>query len=398
VPAKPFNLQRDDFPVLRNAPELVYLDSAATSLKPQTVVDAVTWFLTEGTATVSRGVHQQGVEATCRFDASRATIARWFAVADDQVVFTRGATGAINLVRRGLQGLKRVATTVAEHHSNLLPWRAGLDCCVLPTDPSGRITADQLDTHLQHSPADLVAISHVGNVFGAKQPVQELSEVAHRHSALMLVDIAQSAAHLPAGPNELGADFVVCSGHKMLGPSGIGALIAQPEALERLDPVDWGGSMVESVDETSCHLQHGPRKWEAGTPAIESILGWAAAIDYLDSFDRDAMLGHLQELTASAQRRLASLPGVEVLGDLAPEERLGILPLQVDGWEAHAAARVLSQRANICVRSGFHCAEPLHQTLALPPTLRASFHIYSTDRDIELLAEALENLAKFKVG
>lgn len=389
---------REDFPVLRNDPSLVYLDSAATSLKPQVVVDAVTWFLAEGTSAVFRGVHQRGVEATDRFDLARATIARWFSVADDQVVFTRGATDAINLVRRGLRDLKRVVTTSAEHHSNLLPWRDGLECRVMPTDQSGRISAEELDAQLSISPADLVAVSHLGNVFGATQPISALSEVAHQHGALMLVDIAQSAAHLPAGLDDLGADFVVCSGHKMLGPSGIGALIGQPEALERLDPVDWGGSMVESVDSTTCRLQPAPRRWEAGTPAIESVLGWAAAVEYLESFDRQLSLKHLQTLTAFAHQQLAALPGVEVLGELEPADRLGILPLEIDGWEAHAAARSLSQRANICLRSGFHCAEPLHKLLDLQPTLRASFHIYSTREDIDRLTEAVERLTKLKVG
>ena len=389
---------RSDFPALESDPTLVYLDSAATSLKPQAVVDEVTWFLATGTAGIYRGVHQRGVIATERFDEARGTIARWFSVADDQVVFTRGATDAINLVRRGLPRLKRVVTTAAEHHSNLLPWRNGLDCTVLPCDHAGRITAAALDSELSRAPADLVAISHVGNVFGVVQSVRELSAVAHRHGALMLVDAAQSASHLLSGPDDLGADYVVCSGHKMLGPSGIGALIGQFEALERLEPVDWGGGMVESVDDLTSQLQSPPRRWEPGTSPIESVLGWAAAIEYLESLGRSRIEAHMHEITRQAHVKLDQLPGVKVLGEVDSEDRTGIIPIKIDGWEAHAAARVLSQRFNLCLRSGFHCAEPLHRLLGLRPTLRASFHVYSTQADIDKLVEGAATLANLKVG
>lgn len=389
---------RDDFPALRGDPSLIYLDSAATSLKPQCVIDEVVWFLGEGTSAVFRGVHQRAVEATERFEDARGTVARWFNVANDQVVLTRGTTDGINLVRRGLRGLQRVLTTNAEHHSNLLPWREGLDCQVLSCDSSGRILPAALDDALRQHPAQLVALSHVGNVFGTIQPVTELSEVAHAHSALLLVDAAQSASHLPVGLDQLGADYLVCSGHKMLGPSGIGALVGQPEALDRLQPISWGGSMVEAVDDEGYQLQPAPRRWEAGTPAVESLLGWAAALEYLELLGREAVHRHLEFVTSHAIEQLQKLPGVEILGALDPTERSGILPLRIEGWESHTAARVLSQRANLCLRSGFHCAEPLHKALGLLPTLRASFHVYTTPREVDQLVEALDRLANLRIG
>ncbi len=389
---------RSDFPLLRKHPELIYLDSGATSLKPQVVVDEMMWFLTEGTSAVYRGVHQLGVEATERFNEARETIANWFGVASDQLVFTTGTTAAINLVRHGLQGLKSVVTTNAEHHSNLLPWRHGLDCREIASDRFGRISAESLDAELRKSPADLVAVSHVGNVLGTMQPIRGLSEVARSHGALLLLDAAQSASHLDCELDDLGADFIVCSGHKMLGPGGIGALIGRPEALQRLNPVNWGGGMVASVGGDSYELQQAPQKWEAGSPAVEAAIGWAAAIEYLESLDRTALHPHLQAVTAAAQEQLADVSSVELLGECSLSGQNGILPIKISGWEAHAAARVLSQRFNICVRSGFHCAEPLHQSLGWAPTLRASFHVYTTLEEIDRFTTAVETLTKLKVG
>lgn len=389
---------RSDFPVLRNHPELVYLDSGATSLKPQSVVNEMTWYLTEGTSAVYRGVHQLGVDATERFTEARDTIANWFGVASDQLILTSGTTSAINLVRYGLQDLRSVVTTNAEHHSNLLPWRQGLDCRVLICDDAGRIPNELLESELRDSPADLVAVSHVGNVLGTIQPIRELADIAHSHGALLLVDAAQSAAHLDRTLDDLGADFIVCSGHKMLGPGGIGALVGRPEALKRLNPVYWGGGMVTSVNEHGNKLQQLPQKMEAGSPNVEATLGWAAAIEYLETLGRSALHPHLQSITATAQEQLAAVSGVELLGQCDLAGQNGILPLKIDGWEAHAAARVLSQRFNICVRSGFHCAEPLHQSLGWAPTLRASFHVYTTLEDVSRLVNAVETLTKLKVG
>jgi cysteine desulfurase/selenocysteine lyase len=338
------------------------------------------------------------VAASDRFEAARSTVARWFRVADDQVVFTHGTTDAINLVRRGLPGLRRVVFSIAEHHSNLLPWRAGLDWTALDCDAQGRVDPAALDAELAKAPADLVAIAHVGNVLGTIQPIAELAEVAHRHGALMLVDAAQSASHLPVGPDDLGADFVACSGHKMLGPSGVGALVGKYEALERLRPVDWGGSMVQSVDAAQCQLQPLPRMLEAGTPPIESVFGWAAALEYLESLGLATIREHLESLTTIALERLAQIPGLKILGPSRADERAGIITLQLVNWEAHALARVLSQRGNVCVRSGFHCAEPLHQHLGLPPTLRASFHVYTSRDDVDRLVEVLESIANLALS
>ncbi|TWT33770.1 putative cysteine desulfurase [Posidoniimonas corsicana] len=389
---------RDDFLAFTCDPTLVYLDSAATTLKPRCVVDEVSWCLTEGASAIYRGVHRRGVELTARFDDARATIARWFGVADDEVVITTGATGAINLVRNGWPDLNSVVTTIVEHHSNLLPWTNVQSCRTLPCDPCGRVSAEDLDKELLSAPADLVAVSHVSNVLGVIQPVSELAEVAHRHGALLLLDAAQSASHLPVEPNLCGADFIACSGHKMLGPSGVGALVATSEALARLKPISWGGGMVESVSPDDVRLQPAPRRFEAGTPPVESVLGWATALDYLESIGRENLTEHTRALTLAAIKRFSGVRGVRVHGPADVEEQLGIVSLSVDGWESHAAARVLSQRGNICVRSGFHCAEPLHQRLGLRPTLRLSFQAYNDHSDIEKACAVIEQLAQTQIG
>ena len=385
---------RDDFPVLRDNEGLVYLDSAATSLKPQSVADAVTWFMTEGTASVHRGVYRRTVEVSERFEEARSTVAEWFDVDDTQVVFTRGVTDGINLVRRSLPQLSRVVTSVAEHHSNLLPWRTVEDIRVLECDSTGVIAPDQLADQLSRCPAELVALAHVGNVSGAIQPAKELSDVAHKHGALFLLDAAQSSWHLPCGPSETGADFVVCSSHKMLGPSGVGALIGTVEALDQLSTESWGGGMVESVDLNDCRLQPVPQRFEAGTPAVESILGFAAAIEYLDRLGQARIEKLAADTSAYLFQRLQEFEDVQLVGPTDSSIRGGVAAMLMGKVESHVAAKILSQRAGICVRSGFHCAEPLHRHLGLTPTLRASAHVYTTRGDIDRFIDELMQIPR----
>ena len=394
---------QSDFPVLRNNPGLTYLDSAATSLKPDVVIDEVRWFLEQGTASVYRGTHRLATEVTERFEDARATIGDWFGVVSDQVVLTRGATDGINLVANSLNGLVRVVTSNAEHHSNLLPWfddaqRYRIESEMLSVDVFGRVSTEQLDEVLKSRPAQLVAISHVGNVLGTKQPISELADVVHHHKALLLVDAAQSAAHLEFRFDDLGADFLVCSGHKMLGPSGIGALVGTEDALMQLAPTRWGGSMIQSFDGENLKLQPPPRRWEAGSQPVESLLGWAAALEYLEGLDRGKIESHVAKLTTMAYETLSAIPDVRVIGDTAATDRVAILPFQIEGWKVHDAAKALSQQSNVCVRSGFHCAEPLHHHLGVGPTLRASFHVYNTPEDVEALAQAVRQVARLQVG
>ena len=358
---------RADFPFFRENPDVIYLDSAATSLKPQAVIDEVSWFLSTGTSSINRAVHHIGVETSSRVRKARQTIANWFGVTDSQVVFTSGTTDAINLVRSGLSGLERVLVSNGEHHSNLLPWRSVSQLRTIDSDSFGVLTPERLAKELKDFPADLVSVSHLGNVLGIVQPIQELSEVVHSQGGLLLVDAAQSASHLPCSLETLNADFLVCSGHKMLGPSGIGALIGKREALERLNPTRWGGGMVSAVTESESTLEVGPGRFEAGTLPIESILGWSAAIEYLDTIGIASIDSHLSELTAQTVDALLDVPGVR-LGGNAKTKRHSIVPFTIEHWQAHQAARVLSQRYGVCVRSGFHCAEPVSYTHLTLPT------------------------------
>ncbi|MEQ8846452.1 aminotransferase class V-fold PLP-dependent enzyme [Botrimarina sp.] len=389
---------RGDFLALEQDPTLVYLDSAATSLKPRAVVERVAWALGEGAAPVYRGVYARAAAATEAFEAARASVAGWFGVAADQVVFTRGATDGVNLVRRGWKGLRSVVTTDAEHHSNLLPWRDGLEVRTIPLSDDGCLSPGALEAELAARPADLVAVSHVGNVLGAINPVAEISRVAHERGAALLVDAAQSASHLAVALGSLGADYLVCSAHKMLGPTGVGALVATPEALDRLAPVSWGGSMVESVTADGSQLQPAPRRWEAGTPAVEAALGWGAAIEYLEGLGASRVADHFDQVTAAAVERLRDIEGVRVLGPRDPSLRSAIVAMEVDGWESHALARAIGQRDNICIRSGFHCAQPLHQAMGLGPTLRASFHVYTSADDLDRFADALRRVTSVRFG
>ena len=387
---------REDFPFFQANPDVVYLDSAATSLKPNCVVDEVSRFLSTGTATVDRSVYEIGVKASERVREARNRIARWFDASENQLVFTASATDAINLVRFGLEGLSDVLTTTAEHHSNLLPWRSVARCRSLNCDEFGLLRLDELKRELKKRPADLVAISHVNNVLGTVQPVRQIAEVVKSYGGLILVDASQSASQMPVSLDELGADFLVCSGHKMLGPSGVGALIGTLEALDRLTPYMLGGGVVESVSVDGHELRGGSAQFEAGTFPVESILGWASAITYLDALGIENIEAHSDSLTKRVVSRLRELPAVTLHS--ADATRHGIVPFSVKNWEAHAAARTLSQRFQVCVRSGFHCAEPLHRSLGLGPTLRCSFHVYSDESDIERLIKGLSSMSQLSVG
>jgi len=391
------NSVREAFPFFKANPGVTYLDSAATSLKPTAVIDEVAWYLSRGTASVDRSVYELGVQASERVREARIRIARWFGTTEHQLVFAPNATTAINLVRFGLEGLRSVITTTAEHHSNFLPWQSIDDCRSISCDPSGLLRVDDLQRELQLRSTDIVAIHHVNNVTGAIQPVRQIADLARSHGALTLVDVAQSASHRPVNIEDLGADFFVCSGHKMLGPSGVGALIGKPEVLDRLQPVWLGGGVVESVAADRHELRGGPARLEPGTPPVESILGWARAIEYLESLGIENVQGHNSKLTEKVVSRLQEVPAVTIHGghDL---DRCGIVSFSLEGWEAHAAARTLSQRFHVCVRSGFHCAEPLHRSLQVGPTLRCSFHVYSNETDIRQLIAGLVSMSELSVG
>ena len=385
---------RADFPILERKIEgdrIVYLDSAATSLKPQPVIDAVTRFYTEHTSNVHRAIHRLGEEATEGFEGARRRLARLLGAEQEEIVFTRGATEAIHLVRSGFPGLDRVATTAMDHHSNLLAWGYGPSSTILPVDRAGEIDLAAFERVLEEG-VDLVAVPHISNVLGTVVAIEPIIERAHAHGALVLVDAAQSAPHQPIDVKALGADFLVCSAHKMLGPSGVGLLYAKREHLDRIEPRQIGGSVVSEVHLDGYTLQEVPHRFEAGTPAIESVIGWGAAAEYLMRLGLESVAEHDRRLVAYADQRLRAIDHVDIVGPTDPGRRGALVSFQVQNLEAHGVAKMLGNRANVLVRSGFHCAQPLHESLGLLPTVRASFYVYNTEEDIDELADCLTSI------
>ncbi|MCD0458894.1 aminotransferase class V-fold PLP-dependent enzyme [Roseiconus lacunae] len=381
-----------DFPALAGSHAGVcYLDSAATTLKPRCVIDAVGWFLQEGTSAVHRGIHPRSLTATDRFESTRERIAEWFLADAEEVVLTSGATDAIHLVRCGLRDLNSVVYTVMEHHSNYVPWMDVANHHCLGVDGDGQIDLETLGEQLRGG-VDLVAITHQSNVLGSITRLEEIVELTHRHGAMILVDAAQSAAHDPPDFGGLGIDFLACSAHKMLGPSGSGALLVARHVQDRLRPVRFGGNMVSAVHGETFELQSPPHCFEAGTPAIESVIGWGAAIDYLDQLSPAGISHYLSELTDRAANQLAAIDGVRLVSTSDPH-RGPLVAFTIEGMEANAVVKILGND-QIFLRAGYHCAQPLHEHLGMGPSIRASFQVYNTPADIDRLTERIASLAR----
>ena len=386
---------RDDFPALQSVKKPVYLDSAATTLRPQIVVEAVRWYMEEATAAVHRGVHQQSFEVTERFEATRSALAGWIGSDADEIVFTSGATAAINLVRYGLKGLARAVVTIMEHHSNLVPWMNLEGFRTIAVDPGGAIDRDALTRSLQEG-VDLVAVTHMSNVLGCVTPIAELTKLAHQHGAKILVDAAQSASHHRINVRRLDLDFLVCSAHKMLGPAGAGALFINRRNHDAMQPVILGGNMVDRVRRDGWDPLPPPHCFEAGSPPAESVIGWGAAIEYLEGFGPEHIDAHLRELTQYLLAELQTLDGARVLGPSEAGTRGPLVSFVIEGLESHTVAKVLNRRDNIIVRSGFHCAEPLHVHLGVAPSLRVSLQLYNDRSDVERLIRVLRNLSSLR--
>ncbi len=402
--AAPFDPEavRRDFPAIhqdvRPGVPLIYLDSAATSLKPWPVIRAVQGYDTEYSANVHRGLHTLSERATEAYESARARVARFIGAADPaQVVFTRGTTEAINLVaqswgRTFLKPGDEVVVTLLEHHSNLVPWQmlareVGLKLEFVDVTDDGRLELDAFERLLSDR-TRLVAITSMSNVLGTVPSLEEFIGRARRRGTLVLVDAAQSVGHRPLDVTALDADFVAFSGHKMYGPTGIGVLYAKREHLEAMPPVMGGGSMVLRVDREGAQWNEVPWKFEAGTPPIAQAIGLGAAVDYLAALDRPALMDHERRLTEHAHQALSAIPGVHLLGP-APEYKGGILGFTVDGVHPHDLAQLLD-RAGVAIRAGHHCVMPLHDRLGVGASARASFALYNTLEEVERLAEAIE--------
>jgi cysteine desulfurase/selenocysteine lyase len=403
---------RKDFPILGRSfygHPLAYLDSAATSQKPQVVIDAITEYYREHNANVHRGVYALSEEATNAYEAARETVAR-FLHADDpgEIVFTRGTTESINLLatvlpRAGrLKKGDRVLTTLLEHHSNIVPWQilgqqsgVGLDFAEL--DPAGRVRPDSYRELLGPS-TKVVTFAHVSNVLGTVLPVREMAELAHERGALVVVDAAQSAPHRPIDVRSLGADFLAFSGHKTLGPTGIGVLWGRKELLEALPPFFGGGEMIGEVHRDRVTFREPPARFEAGTPNIAGAVGLGVALRYLEGVGWEELAAHERELTERAYR-LASerFEGrLRLYGPPPGPERDAILPFALAGTHPHDVASLLDADG-IAVRSGHHCAQPLMDHLGLAALTRASCYLYTLPEEIDRLMDSLGRVERLFV-
>lgn len=409
---------RADFPLLGervNGHPLVYLDSGATSQKPQAVIDAEVAFLTRSNSAVHRGAHTLAAEATELFEDARATVARFVGAPPEQLVWTSGATAGLNLVAyaignasagRGAPASARLAlapgdeivVTEAEHHANLIPWqelaaRTGAVLRHIPVRDDGTLDTDAAATLIGER-TRIVAFPHVSNVLGIVNPVGDLVTLAQRVGALTVLDACQSAPHLPLDLPALGVDLAVFSGHKMLAPYGIGGLYGRSEVLEALPPFLTGGSMITTVTLDEAQYLPPPQRFEAGTQPVSQAIGLAAAVRYLESVGMPAVHAHEKSLEARMGEGLRATPGIRLLGDAAGAERVGLWAFDVEGVHAHDVGQFLDARG-VAVRVGHHCAQPLHRRFGLTASVRASAALYNTPEDVDTFLDALSGVRAF---
>jgi cysteine desulfurase/selenocysteine lyase len=392
---------RKDFPILdrkmRDDQRLVYLDNAATSQRPTQVVEAMRDFDVTSNANVHRGIHQLAEEATRAYEQAHAKAAD-FAGAEGMecVAFTKNTTEAINLVAQGwalprLGSEDAILVTEMEHHANLVPWqqvadRTSAELRHVGLTDDGRLDRASFDAQLDDDVA-LLAVSHVSNVLGTVNPVRELTEQAKDHGARVLVDGAQSVPHMPVDLGEIGCDWLTFSGHKMLGPTGIGVLAGTPEALDETEPLLFGGEMIRRVSRDEAEWAERPWCFEAGTPPIAEAVGLDRAIDYVERVGREEIHEHTREIASTAMRRLEEL-GCEVYGP-APEHRGGLVSFNVGGIHPHDLASIIDDDG-VAIRAGHHCAMPLMDHLGVAATARASFYIYNTEEDVDALVNGID--------
>lgn len=393
---------RADFPLLAGNPALRYLDSAATSQKPAVVLDAMRAYYEQDNANPHRGAYTLSARATQRYHDARESVAGFFGIADAAtLVFTRGTTEALNLVAHGwgramLQAGDEVVVTGLEHHANFVPWQQvarerGARFRIAELTPDGQVDLD----HLQSLIGDrtrVVAFGHVSNALGTINPVAAIAAMAKRAGALAVVDGAQGAPHLQVDWPSLeaaGVDLYAFSGHKMLGPMGIGGLFGRRSVLESMTPYQTGGDMIDLVGDAECTWNALPHKFEAGTPNVGDAVGLAAACEYLSRLGMGAVRAHEVALIEDALRRLAASPGVRIFGPVDPEHRSGVVAFTVEGIHPHDLATILDGR-EVCIRAGHHCAQPLMRRLQVPATARASFYVYSDTNDVDALVTGIE--------
>lgn len=393
---------RQDFVLLQNT-DRVYFDNAATSQKPKCVIDAVQEFYEKYNANVLRGLYPLSVEATERYGNARKTVQRFIhAACPEEIIFTRNATESMNLVAYsyGMANLKagdEILVSILEHHSNILPWQmvsraTGAKLVFLECEPDGTIPKEKMDEAFSEH-TKLVAVTQVSNVLGCVNDIPELVKRARACGAVILMDAAQSAPHMPIDVQKLDVDFVAFSGHKMLAPMGIGVLYGKQELLEKMPPFLTGGEMIETVSRYDAVYAELPHKFEAGTVNAGGAVGLAAAIDYLESYGMDTLHAVEQELTAYLFRGMNAIPHVHVLGSQREDNHTGIVSFTVDQVHPHDISEVLSSDG-MDIRAGHHCAQPLHDHLGIHSTARASLMFYNTKEEIDRFLESVSNIRR----
>ncbi|AER22108.1 TPA: cysteine desulfurase [Streptococcus suis] len=399
---------RKDFSILDqvvNDEPLVYLDNAATTQKPQQVLDVLADYYQKDNANVHRGVHTLSERATARYEAARQKVADFIqAKSSKEILFTRGTTTSLNWVaqfaKEILQPDQEVIISVQEHHSNIIPWQQACQQTGAKlryvTLKDGELDMDHLRSLLS-SKTKFVSLAHVSNVLGSVAPIGEIAELVHQVGAYLVVDGAQSVPHMGVNVQELDVDFYAFSGHKMLGPTGIGVLYGKEELLNLMSPVEFGGEMIDFVYEQSATWKELPWKFEAGTPNIAGAIGLGAAVDYLTEIGMDAIQAHEAELVDYVFPRLQAIPGLTIYGSQDLSKRTGVIAFNLDDLHPHDVATALDYEG-VAVRAGHHCAQPLLRYLQVPATVRASFYIYNTKADCDKLVEAIIKTKEFFNG
>jgi cysteine desulfurase/selenocysteine lyase len=393
---------RADFPILARE-GLVYLDSAATSQKPRQVIEAIDSYYRNSNANIHRGVYALAREATELFENARERVAAFAGWDTASTIFTKNATEAINLVayswgREHVGEGDEVLITHMEHHSNIVPWQLlcrerGATLRYLSISEEGTLSLDELDEALAGGRVKLAAFAHVSNVLGTLNPVEEIVRRVHAAGGVTLIDGSQAAPQLPLDVREIGSDFYVWTGHKALGPTGIGVLHGRRDLLESMRPFLGGGDMISKVEFDFSTWNELPWKFEAGTSPVAEGVGLGAAVDYLSEVGMDAVRAHEKDLSAYALERLPEVEGIRIFGPLDAERRGGVVSFAVDGIHPHDVAE-LCDRKGVCIRAGHHCAQPLMRMLGVPATARASFHVYNSRDDVDRLIEALSEARK----
>ncbi|MEE3745959.1 cysteine desulfurase [Streptococcus suis] len=403
-----FERIRKDFPILDqvvNDESLVYLDNAATTQKPQQVLDVLADYYQKDNANVHRGVHTLSERATARYEAARQKVADFIqAKSSKEILFTRGTTTSLNwmsqFAKEILQPDQEVIISVQEHHSNIIPWQQACQQTGAKlryvTLKDGELDVDSLKSMLSEK-TKFVSLAHVSNVLGSVAPIGEIAELVHQVGAYLVVDGAQSVPHMAVNVQELDVDFYAFSGHKMLGPTGIGVLYGKEELLNLMSPVEFGGEMIDFVYEQSATWKELPWKFEAGTPNIAGAIGLGAAIDYLTEIGMDAIQAHEAELVDYVFPKLQAIPGLTIYGSQDLSKRTGVIAFNLDDLHPHDVATALDYEG-VAVRAGHHCAQPLLRYLQVPATVRASFYIYNTKADCDKLVEAIIKTKEFFNG